>query len=109
MGRLINSLRAVIMARPRWRRDDGLCICMFMAIRFIALGILLGAVLSFPAFALTAIACSIVYSFNNFSGTIIGCVADLLGTVIALQLGYFLTVITIVLSRCILLARRNDQ
>jgi hypothetical protein len=63
----------------------------------------------FPAFALTAIACSIVYSFNNFSGTIIGCVADLLGTVIALQLGYFLTVITIVLSRCILLARRNDQ
>ena len=63
----------------------------------------------FPAFALTAIACSIVYSFNNFSGTIIGCVADLLGTVIALQLGYFITVVATVLRRRIQVAHRNDQ
>jgi hypothetical protein len=82
---------------------------MFTVIGFMILGMLLGTFLSFPAFALTAIACSVVYSFYNFDGTIVGYVADLLGAIIALQLGYFIAVVAIVLRRRFLLARRNDQ
>ena len=82
---------------------------MFTLIGFIILGMLLGTFLSFPAFALTAIACSVIYSFYNFDGTIVGYVADLLGAIIALQLGYFITVVATVLRRRIQVARRSDQ
>jgi hypothetical protein len=81
---------------------------MFTVIGFMILGMLLGTSLSFPAFASTAITCSVAYSFYNFDGTIVGYVADLLGAIIALQLGYFITVVAIVLRRRVLLARRND-
>jgi hypothetical protein len=82
---------------------------MFTVIGFMILGMLLGNFLSFPAFALTAIACSVVYSFYNLDGTIIGYLADLLGAIIALQLGYFIAVVAIVLRRRIPVAHRHDQ
>jgi hypothetical protein len=81
---------------------------MFTAIGFIAIGASLG-VLAFPAFALAAVACSILYSVWNSNGTIMGFAADLLGVLAALQLGYFLTVVAIILYRRIQLQRHNDQ
>jgi hypothetical protein len=82
---------------------------MFTLIGFIILGMLLGTFLSFPAFALTAIACSVICSFYNFDGTIIGYAADLLGAIIVLQLGYFITVVATVLRRRIQVAHRSDR
>jgi hypothetical protein len=81
---------------------------MFTVIGFITIGVSLG-VLAFPAFALTAVTCSILYSFCSFDGTVIGFIADLLGAVAALQLGYFLTFLAIILYRRVQLARRNDK
>jgi hypothetical protein len=82
---------------------------MFTVTGFTALGMLFGTFLSFPAFALTAMACSVIYSFYNFDGTIVGYITDLLSAIIALQMGYFITIVAIVLRRRLQLARRNDQ
>jgi uncharacterized membrane protein len=80
-----------------------------MLIIFVLLGVLLGAFLSFPGFALAAIACSISYAIYNSDGTIIGYIANLLGVVIALQLGFFSSVMAMILRRRFQLSRRNDQ
>jgi hypothetical protein len=81
---------------------------MFTVIVFIIIGASLGF-LAFPPFALTALACSILYSFCNFNGTVVGVIADLLSAVAALQLGYFLNVAVVILYRRIKVARRNDR
>lgn len=93
----------------RSRCDDGLWFCMLTVIGFIALGSVLGMFLPFPAFALTAIVCSIAYSFYHFDGTILRCISDLLTAVLALQLGYFFSVITTILHRRRRFHRRNDR
>jgi hypothetical protein len=87
----------------------GLCTCMLTMIGFVALGMLFGTFLSFPAFALTAMACTVIYSFYNFDGTIIGYITDLVSAIIALQVGYFITIAAIVLRQRVQLARRSDQ
>jgi hypothetical protein len=76
---------------------------------FVLIGILLGAFLSFPGFALPAIACSISYSFYNSGGTIIGYVANLLSVLVALQLGFFFSVMARIVHRRFQLSRHNDQ
>jgi hypothetical protein len=81
---------------------------MFTMIVLVALGTLLGAFLAFPAFALTAITCSILYSLYSFDGTLIGYIASVLRAIVALQLGYFIAVVATVLCRRGQLARRND-
>jgi hypothetical protein len=81
---------------------------MFTVIGFIAVGAGLG-VLPFPAFALVAVAFSIVYSICNFNGTILGFAADLLGVSAALQLGYFSTVLATILYRRVHLIRTDDR
>src|SRR5262249_47971747 len=82
---------------------------MFTVIVLVGVGTLLGAFLSFPAFALTAITCSILYSLYSFDGTLMGYVASVLRAIIALQFGYFIAVAAIVLRRRGQLARRDDQ
>ena len=81
---------------------------MFTVIVFVAIGAALG-VLSFPTFALIATACSVLYSVFNFNGTMPGLAADLLGVLAALQLGYFLTVVAIVLYHSGSRPRGDDQ
>ena len=81
---------------------------MFTVIGFVTVGVLLG-VLTFPAFALTTVALSILYSVYNFDGTFIGWITDLLAAAAFLQLGYFLHVLAIMLYRRVQLARRNDR
>jgi hypothetical protein len=81
---------------------------MFTMIVFVLFGFLLGACLSFPAFALMAIVCSISYSLCTFDGTVIGYVADLFGGVVAAQLGFFSSALTMILRRRYQ-ALRNDQ
>jgi uncharacterized membrane protein YozB (DUF420 family) len=82
---------------------------MFRVIAFVVLGSLLGVFLSFPAFAFTAITCAIAYACYNFDGTIIRCLADLLVVVVALQLGYFFTAVTMIFHRRLRFHRRSDQ
>jgi hypothetical protein len=81
---------------------------MSYVIGFIAIGATLG-VLAFPAFALVAVACSILYSICNFNGTILGFFVDLLGASAALQIGYFLTVLATILYRRIQPICTDDQ
>lgn len=83
--------------------------CMFTVTGLMAFGMLLGTFLSFPTFALMAVACSVIYSFYYFDGTVIGYIIDLLEAIIALQIGYFITVVAIVLRRRLQLGHRNDQ
>jgi hypothetical protein len=80
-----------------------------MLLLFVLIGILLGVFLSFPGFALAAIAFSISYSFYNFDGTIIGYIASLLGVLVALQLGFFFSVMATILHRRFQFSRHNDQ
>jgi hypothetical protein len=80
-----------------------------MLILFVLLGILLAGFLSFPGFALAAIACSISYSVYNSDGTIIGYIANLLGVLVALQLGFFSSVMAMILHRRFQLSRHNDR
>jgi hypothetical protein len=89
----------------RW----GLYTCMYTVMGFVALGMLLGAFLSFPAFASMAIACSAVYSFYSFDGTMIGYIASLLIAIVGLQVGYFIAIFVIVLRRRVQLARRGGR
>jgi hypothetical protein len=81
---------------------------MFTVIGFTAIGAALG-VLAFPAFAMMAVACSILYSICNFHGTILGFVADLLSASAALQLGYFLTVLATIMYRRVQIIRTDDE
>ena len=82
---------------------------MFTVMGFGALGMLLGAFLSFPAFALMAMMCSIIYSFYSFDGTTIGYITNLLIAIVPLQVGYFIAVLAIVLRRHVQLARGDDR
>ncbi len=66
---------------------------------FVALGALLGTFLSFPGFVVAAIVCSMLYSWHNFDGTVMGGAANLLVAIAALQFGYFLAFIAAVVSR----------
>ena len=93
----------------RSQYDDGLWFYMAAVIGLFALGSLLGMFLPFPAFALTAIICSIAYSFYDFDGTVIRCISDLVVAVLALQLGYFFSVIATILHRRLQFHRRSDQ
>ena len=82
---------------------------MFTVIGFVALGTLLGGFFSFPAFALTAIACSVIYSLYSFDGTVSGYIFSLIGAIVALQVGYFIAVVAMVLRRYGQLARRDEE
>jgi hypothetical protein len=108
-GALDLLLAGATTLSPSLQRDNGLCIRMLTMIVFVLLGFALGAFLSFPAFALMAIACSITYSLCTFDGTVIGYVANLVGAVVAAQLGFFSTVLTMILRRRFQLSIRNDQ
>lgn len=82
---------------------------MFTLMGFVALGMLLGAFLSFPAFALMAVTCSAIYSFYSFDGTTIGYIASLLIAIVALQIGYFIAILVFVWRRRVQLTRRGSQ
>jgi len=108
IGRLISCLRAGGSGRSSSQRY-GLCIYMFMFIGFIALGALLGTFLSFPFFALAALACSVLYSFYDFDGTALRYAADLLVAILASQIGYFFTIMVMILRRRTQLTRRDGR
>jgi hypothetical protein len=80
-----------------------------MFILFVFLGVLLGVFLSFPGFALTAIACSIACSVYNSDGTIIGYISNLLDVLFALQLGFFSSIMAMILHRWFQRSCRNDR
>jgi len=81
---------------------------MFTMTVFVLFGFALGAFLSFPAFAMVAIVCSNLYSLCTFDGTIISYIANMLCGATAAQLGFFFSVLTMVLyRRCQVV--RNDR
>jgi hypothetical protein len=82
---------------------------MFTMIVIILVGYSLGAFLSFPAFALLAVVCSICYSLFAFDGTVIGYAANVFGAIVAAQLGFFSSVLTMILHRRFRFPFRNNQ
>jgi hypothetical protein len=76
-----------------------------------ALGVYLGAILLFPAFAMVALACATIYAIGSVIGnwTSIGFIGNLLCAILALQFGYFMTVVVRVLYLRVKIRRHNNE